>query len=156
MPYFEWKRISRTYPVGNYIFKANNRNTRTRCKTCSKLTIKIPRRRRSSISIVNFEQVNAGWVKPAWREWPRDKRLTEKRNVLMFNNRLCRKTLWNFYFYFRNIRWTERGMARVTAIQLTVTVITHFSLKTTMWNVFHLQFSKFGERLSKKFCRYWD
>ena len=27
-------------PVGNYMFTVNNRNTRTRCKTCSKLTIK--------------------------------------------------------------------------------------------------------------------
>ena len=43
-------------------------------------------------------------------------------------------------------------MAGVKAIQLAVTVITHFSLKTAMWNVFHIQFSVFGERLSKKFC----
>ena len=28
-------------PAGNYMFKVNNRNTRTRCKICSKLTIKI-------------------------------------------------------------------------------------------------------------------
>ena len=26
-----------TYPVGNYMFKFNNRNTRTRCEKCSKL-----------------------------------------------------------------------------------------------------------------------
>ena len=37
-------------PAGNYMFKVNSRNTRTRCEICSKLTIKI-----------NFEQVNAGW-----------------------------------------------------------------------------------------------
>ena len=29
-------------PVGNYTFKVNNRNTRTRCEICSKLTIKTP------------------------------------------------------------------------------------------------------------------
>ena len=29
-------------PVGTYVFKVNNRNTRTRCKICSKLTIKTP------------------------------------------------------------------------------------------------------------------
>ena len=29
-------------PVGNYIFKVNNRNSRTRCEICSKLTIKTP------------------------------------------------------------------------------------------------------------------
>ena len=31
--------------AGNYMFKINNRNTRTTCETCSKLTIKIPWRR---------------------------------------------------------------------------------------------------------------
>ena len=30
------------FPAGNYMFKVNNRNTRTRCEICSKLTIKIP------------------------------------------------------------------------------------------------------------------
>ena len=29
-------------PGGIYLRKVNNRNTRTRCETCSKLTIKIP------------------------------------------------------------------------------------------------------------------
>ena len=44
-------------PAGNYMFKVNNKNTRTRCKICSKLTIQIPERRhwrRSGIFIVNF------------------------------------------------------------------------------------------------------
>ena len=31
--------------AGNYMFKVNNRNTRTRYEICSKLTIKIPERR---------------------------------------------------------------------------------------------------------------
>ena len=47
------------------MFKVNNRNTRTRCEICSKLTIKTPERRYftpySSVFIVNFEQINAGW-----------------------------------------------------------------------------------------------
>ena len=30
------------YPAGNYMFKVNNRNTRTRCETFLKLAIKIP------------------------------------------------------------------------------------------------------------------
>ena len=34
-----------SYPAGNYMFKVNNRNTRTRCEICSKLTINIPERR---------------------------------------------------------------------------------------------------------------
>ena len=33
-----------TNPAGNYMFKVNNRNIRTRCEICSKLTIKIPER----------------------------------------------------------------------------------------------------------------
>ena len=32
-------------PGGIYLLKVNNRNTRTRCEICSKLTIKTPKRR---------------------------------------------------------------------------------------------------------------
>ena len=41
------KRLSQAVvaPAGNYMFKVNNRNTRTRCEICSKLTIKTPERR---------------------------------------------------------------------------------------------------------------
>ena len=67
------------YPAKIYLFKVNKRNTRERCEIYSKLTIKIPERlhwhqRRhsgvffvnfehilspfSSVSVVNFEQVN--------------------------------------------------------------------------------------------------
>ena len=51
-------------PVGICLLKVNNRNPRTRCEICSKLTIATPERRhwrRSSVSIVNFEHVIAGW-----------------------------------------------------------------------------------------------
>ena len=70
------------YPAGIYMLQVNNRNTRTRCEICSKLTIKIPERRQwhrsgafifnfehishfttcSSVSIVNLEHVIASWV----------------------------------------------------------------------------------------------
>ena len=46
------------YLASIYLLKVNNRNTRTRCEICSKLTIKIPERRhwrRSGIFFVNFE-----------------------------------------------------------------------------------------------------
>ena len=43
-------------PAVNFMFKVNNRNTRTRCETCSKLTIKITGRR-SGIFVVNFEHI---------------------------------------------------------------------------------------------------
>ena len=39
------KAVTAINPVGNYMFKVNNRNTRTRRKICSKLTIKTPERR---------------------------------------------------------------------------------------------------------------
>ena len=45
--------------AGIYLLKVNKRNTRTRSEICSELTIKTPR---SGVSIVTFEQVNAGWV----------------------------------------------------------------------------------------------
>ena len=35
---------SSSNPVGIYLFKVNNRSTRTRCEICSKLTIKTPER----------------------------------------------------------------------------------------------------------------
>ena len=50
------------------MFKVNNRNTSAKCEICSKLTIKIPEllilnifHTCSSVFVVNFEQVNAGW-----------------------------------------------------------------------------------------------
>ena len=71
--------IRRSFPAGIYLLKVNNRNTKTRCEICSKLTIKTPERshwRRSSVFIVNFEHIShlalvlllltlnviAGWV----------------------------------------------------------------------------------------------
>ena len=48
-------------PVGIYMFKVNKRNTRTRCKICSKIAIKTPERRQWSLSgvfIVNFEHIS--------------------------------------------------------------------------------------------------
>ena len=63
------------YPAGNYMLKINNRNTRARCEICSKLTIKTPEQRLCSCSgsfivnfeqisevVLNFEQINVGWV----------------------------------------------------------------------------------------------
>ena len=42
--------------VGIHLFKVNNRNTRMKCETCSKLTIKTPERRHWCL--VNFEQIS--------------------------------------------------------------------------------------------------
>ena len=48
-------------PGGIYIFKVNNKNTRTRCEICSKLTIKTPEPhhwRRSGIFLVHFNYIS--------------------------------------------------------------------------------------------------
>ena len=49
------------YRAGICLLKVNNRNTRTRCETCSKLTIKTPDRhhwRCSGVFIVNSEHIS--------------------------------------------------------------------------------------------------
>ena len=48
------------FPASIYLLKANNRNTRTRCEICSKLTIKTLGRHqwhRSEVFIANFEHI---------------------------------------------------------------------------------------------------
>ena len=40
-------------PAGIYLLKVNNRNTRTRCEICSKLTIKMIKRRYSGVDLEN-------------------------------------------------------------------------------------------------------
>ena len=48
------------YPAGIHLLKVNRRNTRPRCETCSKSTIKTPdwrQWRRSGAFIVNFEYI---------------------------------------------------------------------------------------------------
>ena len=55
------ENVRRTFPAGNFMFEVNNRNTRTRCEICWKLTIKIPERRHwscFSVFIVNFEHIS--------------------------------------------------------------------------------------------------
>ena len=45
----------------NYMLKVNNRNTRAKCKICSKLTTKTPERlhwRRSGVFNVKFEHIS--------------------------------------------------------------------------------------------------
>ena len=44
--------------AGIYQLQVNSRNTRTRCKICSKLTIKTPERHQSGVFIVNFEHIS--------------------------------------------------------------------------------------------------
>ena len=46
-------QLRQGYPVGMYLFKVNNRNTRKRYEICSKLTIKTP-----VVFIVNYEHIS--------------------------------------------------------------------------------------------------
>ena len=51
----------KTSSAGNYEFKVNNKNSRTKSEICSKLTIKTPKRRhwrRSGVFIVNSEHIS--------------------------------------------------------------------------------------------------
>ena len=55
------KSIVRRFPACIYLLKVNNRNTRTRCEICSKLTVNTPWRshwRPSGVFIVNFEHIS--------------------------------------------------------------------------------------------------
>ena len=65
------------YPAGIYLLKVSNRNTRTSCEICSRLTIKIPERRYrrffvnfehmshlALLFVVNFEHVISSWAEP--------------------------------------------------------------------------------------------
>ena len=50
-----------SFPASNYKYKVNNRNTRARCKICSKLTLKTPERRQwlcSGVFAVKFEHIS--------------------------------------------------------------------------------------------------
>ena len=53
----KYQQLGWHYPAGNYMFKVNNENTRTRCETRSKLTIKTPWRR-SGVFIVNVKHIS--------------------------------------------------------------------------------------------------
>ena len=56
----QWWHLRSSNPDAYYMFKVNNRNTRTRCEICSELTIKTPKRRqwrRSCAFIVNFKHI---------------------------------------------------------------------------------------------------
>ena len=45
--------VAKNFPAGIYMFKVNNRNTRTKCEICSKLTPERP-----GVVIDNFEHIS--------------------------------------------------------------------------------------------------
>ena len=65
LPFFKLLLVTTScnysYQAGIYLLKVNNRNTRTRCEICSKLTIKTPERRQwhlSGVFVVEFEHIS--------------------------------------------------------------------------------------------------
>ena len=53
--------ILRAHQAGIHLLKVSNRNNRTRCEVCSKLTIETPERHlwlRSGVFIVNFKHIS--------------------------------------------------------------------------------------------------
>ena len=104
-------------PTGIYLPKVINRNKRTRCEISPKLTIKTPERRHcrlsgvfivnyehnlylpcSSVPIVNFEQVIAGWEVISQKSWfcisPKPYILFFCFSVLSWNLILCSWRTW--------------------------------------------------------------
>ena len=64
--YHAYNRI----PAGNYMFKVNNRNTRTRYEICPMLTIKTPERRHlcgasKSKVIIKLFEASQTWHRPS-------------------------------------------------------------------------------------------
>ena len=59
---FPWRvQALHQYPDVIYLLKVNNRDTRTICEICSNITTDTPKKlqwRRSSVNIVNFEQIS--------------------------------------------------------------------------------------------------
>ena len=56
-----WNYVNSFRLAGTYLFKVNNKNSRTRCEICSRLTIKTPersQRRRSGVFIPDFEHIS--------------------------------------------------------------------------------------------------
>ena len=56
------KTVFEAFPAGNYMFKVNNKNTRRRRFGIFIVDFEHISHLCSSASIVNFEQVNVGWV----------------------------------------------------------------------------------------------
>ena len=91
------------YPANIYLLKVNYKNTKKKCEICSKLTIEIPELHHwclsdvfivnlqhvshnfFSVSIIDFEQVNARWISTSSNDLDDEKEIKlmvqRKRNV---------------------------------------------------------------------------
>ena len=81
-------------PAGNCILKVNNRNTRTRCEICSKLTIKVPERRR-------LESDNASSICHNIEQWDTNLSFKVEANVVLTSACKTGTWFWNKIHSFR-------------------------------------------------------
>ena len=112
------------FPADIYMFKVNNRNTRTRCKICSKLTIKTPERRHtpcSSVSNVNSEQVNASWVDGVSKNFFIVNKKDGTKVRFSSNKQLRQDQSVNRSVFISNFKWIPVALVSL----LTVTFITY-------------------------------
>ena len=85
-----WVKYCRICPTGIYLLKVNNRNTRTRCEICSKLTIKTPERRRTSSRKMSVGQISLTHFLAYFTDWY----IYETSKRLQFlKDRLCYQTI---------------------------------------------------------------
>ena len=83
---FFWKIL----PAGIYLLKVNNRNSRTRCEICSKLTIKIPERRLNDVFLMLLSE-NCLSLK-TWILKPKGKNIIIKKpQKVFYKNKKFRK-----------------------------------------------------------------
>ena len=106
----------KTNLAGIYLFKVSNRNTRTRCEICSKLTIKTPMYNKGtsvfwcldwlwtyfplcfSVSVVSFEHVIAGWEHTS-------KVSRYHGTIWKFVKILAVRNIWKLFEYNRKAFW---------------------------------------------------
>ena len=111
-------------PSRYLLFKVNNRNTRTMCEICSKLIIKAKEQCQSfrcfyyqlwtyftpcsSVCIVSFEHVIAGWLSDYWQYFSDPSIKLSYFDIPRFSaERKWR--LYNFNFGIKNVHKTQKS-----------------------------------------------
>ena len=117
-------------PASIYLLKVNNRNTRTRCEICSKLTIKTPERRHwhwSRVFIFNFEHIShlvlLYLLLTLNMYLPAGNVQTNISELVYWNSRIRRSTTCLCYFQFA-LKILSDGWAQLT---ITTATISHKS-----------------------------
>ena len=91
-----WALFLGTFSAGNYMFRVNRRNTRTRCKVCSNLTIKTPEWHHCHFAVVFLLRV-------------RIKRIAIAKCNLFFHYRHAKEIS---FYYFRDTNFVQNSKKR--------------------------------------------